>query len=54
MKEKYNYEKFTEWLLLKKYSPQTVTSIIRVVEYFREWAATENIFELKKSVTRML
>ena len=48
MKEKYNYEKFTEWLLLKKYSPQTVTSIIRVVEYFREWAATENIFELEE------
>jgi len=45
MQTQYDYSKFTEWMLLKKYSPKTVTSIIRIVEYFKGWAATENIFE---------
>ena len=44
----YNYDKFKEWLLLKKYSPATVESVIRIVEYFRTWAAQENIFELEE------
>ena len=44
----YNYEKFTEWMLLKKYSPKTVITNIRIVEYFRQWAARENIFELEE------
>jgi site-specific recombinase XerD len=46
MQTQYNYEKFTEWMLLKKYSPKTVITNIRIVEYFRHWAAKENIFEL--------
>jgi site-specific recombinase XerD len=44
----YNYEKFTEWMLLKKYSPKTVITNVRIVEYFRQWAARENIFELEE------
>jgi integrase/recombinase XerD len=48
MQTQYNYEKFTEWMLLKKYSPKTVITNIRIVEYFRSWAATENIFELEE------
>jgi integrase/recombinase XerD len=43
-----DYSKFKEWLLLKRYSPATAVSTIRVIEYFREWAATENIFELEE------
>ncbi len=48
MQTQYNYEKFTEWMLLKKYSPKTVITNIRIVEYFRSWAARENIFELEE------
>jgi integrase/recombinase XerD len=48
MKEQYNYNKFTEWMLLKKYSPKTVTTTTRIIEYFRTWAATESIFELEE------
>ena len=48
MNTTYNYEKFTEWMLLKKYSPKTVITNIRIVEYFRQWAARENIFELEE------
>ncbi len=44
----YNHDKFKEWLLLKKYSTATVESVIRIVEYFRTWAAQENIFELEE------
>lgn len=39
------YEKFTEWLILKKYSPSTVVTTIRATEYFLGWVATENITE---------
>lgn len=42
------YEKFGEWLTLKKYSPATVQTTIRTVEYFREWAASENINDLEE------
>ena len=48
MQTQYNYEKFTEWMLLKKYSPKTVITNIRIVEYFRQWATRENIFELEE------
>ncbi len=48
MQTQYNYEKFTEWLLLKKYSPNTVATTIRATEYFRQWAVRENIFELEE------
>ena len=48
MQGQYDYSKFKEWLLLKKYSPATVASIIRITEYFRGWAATENIFEAEE------
>jgi site-specific recombinase XerD len=48
MNTTYNYEKFNEWLLLKKYSPKTVETVIRTAEYFRQWASKENIFELEE------
>lgn len=48
MNTTYNYDKFKEWLLLKKYSPATTITTIRIVEYFSRWAATENIFELEE------
>ena len=28
--------KFKEWLLLKKYSPATTETTVRIVEYFRQ------------------
>ncbi len=46
MKQEYDYSKFKEWLLLKRYSPHTAATTIGVIEYFRSWAATENMFEL--------
>jgi integrase/recombinase XerD len=42
-----NYNKFNEWLLLKKYSTATASTTIRIVEYFAKWAIQENIFELE-------
>jgi len=42
------YEKFKEWLLLKRYSPATATTTIRIVEYFRGWAEGEGITELEE------
>lgn len=48
MKQEYDYSKFKEWMLLKRYSPNTAATTIRVIEYFRSWAATENIIELEE------
>jgi len=48
MKQEYDYSKFKEWMLLKRYSPNTAATTIRVIEYFRSWAATENMFELEE------
>lgn len=48
MKQEYDYSKFKEWMILKKYSPNTAATTIRVIEYFRSWAATENIIELEE------
>ena len=48
MNTNYNYDKFKEWLLLKRYSPATAATTIRATEYFRQWAAGENIFELEE------
>ncbi len=48
MQQQYDYSKFKEWLLLKKYSPATTETTVRIVEYFRQWAATENIHELEE------
>jgi site-specific recombinase XerD len=49
MNTTYNYDKFKEWLTLKKYSPATVASVIRIAEYFRQWAiGKENITELEE------
>lgn len=48
MQTQYDYSKFNEWLLLKKYSPNTAATTIRATEYFRQWAARENIFELEE------
>jgi integrase/recombinase XerD len=46
MQTQYDYSKFSEWLLLKKYSPATIQTTIRIMKLFEVWAATENIFEL--------
>lgn len=43
----YDYGKFGEWLLLRKYSPATIATTIKIVEYFRQWAAGENITNLE-------
>jgi integrase/recombinase XerD len=40
------YEKFKEWLLLKRYSTATAATTIRIVEYFRQWTEQENISNL--------
>jgi integrase/recombinase XerD len=48
MQQQYDYSKFSEWLALKRYSPATIETTIRIVEYFREWAASENITELEE------
>lgn len=42
------YEKFSEWLFIRGYSPATVQTTIRTVEYFRQWAASENITDLEE------
>lgn len=43
MNTTYNYDKFSEWLTLKKYSPATTETTVRIVEYFRAWAEREGI-----------
>lgn len=48
MQQEYDYSKFKEWLLLKKYSPATTVTTVRIIEYFRQWATTENINELEE------
>lgn len=48
MQTQYDYSKFKEWLLLKKYSPATTVTTVRIMEYFKGWAATENIFETEE------
>jgi site-specific recombinase XerD len=47
MEIQYDYSKFNEWLLLKKYSPNTAATTIKATEYFRNWAASEGITELE-------
>lgn len=42
-----DYTKLTEWMLLKKYSPASIETVKTTVNYFKRWAATENIFELE-------
>jgi len=48
MNTTYNYDKFKEWLILKRYSPATAETTARVVEYFRSWATGESITELEE------
>jgi site-specific recombinase XerD len=48
MQTQYDYSKFNEWLLIKRYSPATAATTIRATEYFRQWAITENIIELEE------
>ena len=48
MKQEYDYSKFKEWLLLKRYSPATAETTARVVEYFRSWAMSANVTELEE------
>jgi len=45
MQTQYDYSKFYEWLLLKRYSPATSATTVTATKYFMQWAATENIFE---------
>jgi site-specific recombinase XerD len=46
MQQQYDYSKFSEWLLLKKYSPATAITTVRITEYFRAWAERESISDL--------
>lgn len=48
MQTQYDYSKFKGWLILKKYSPATTETNIKIVEYFRTWAESENITELSE------
>jgi site-specific recombinase XerD len=48
MNTNYDYSKFKEWLLLKRYSPATADTTARVVEYFRGWARSANVTELEE------
>lgn len=48
MNTNYNYDKFKEWLLLKRYSSATAETTARVVEYFSRWAITANVTELEE------
>jgi site-specific recombinase XerD len=48
MNTNYNYDKFKEWLLLKRYSPATAETTARVVEYFRGWAISANVTEVEE------
>lgn len=48
MKTQYDYGKFKEWMILRRYSPATADTTIRVVEYFRSWATGESITELEE------
>lgn len=41
-----NYDKFNEWLLLRRYSPASSQTTINVIRLFSEWAALENIHDL--------
>lgn len=45
MKQQYDYSKFKEWMMIKKYSPATVETTVKTVDYFLKWAAKENISE---------
>jgi site-specific recombinase XerD len=47
MEIQYDYSKFNEWLLLKKYSPASAATTVRATQYFSNWAAGEGITELE-------
>lgn len=48
MQTQYEYSKFKEWLILKRYSPATADTTARTVEYFRSWATGEGVTELEE------
>ncbi len=48
MQTQYDYSKFREWLLLKRYSPATAATTVRATEYFRGWAEGKSITELEE------
>lgn len=48
MQIQYDYSKFKEWLALKRYSPATIATTVRIVDYFKGWAAAENITALEE------
>lgn len=48
MQTQYDYSKFKEWLILKRYSSATAETTARVVEYFRSWTTGESINELEE------
>ena len=45
MQTDYDYSKFKEWLILRRYSSATVATTVRIVNYFSTWAAAEGITE---------
>ncbi|MFY0255934.1 tyrosine-type recombinase/integrase [Chitinophaga sp. 30R24] len=42
-----DYSKFREYLVIKRYSTATIETVIRAVNYLRQWADKENIPELE-------
>jgi site-specific recombinase XerD len=48
MQTQYDYSKFKEWMILKKYSPSTAVTTIQITEYFKKWAAGESVTELEE------
>ncbi|PSL42287.1 integrase/recombinase XerD [Chitinophaga niastensis] len=42
-----DYSKFREYLVIKRYSTATIDTVIRAVNYLRQWADKENIPELE-------
>jgi len=48
MQTQYDYSKFKEWLILKRYSPATAETTARTVEYFRGWAISADIAGLEE------
>ena len=46
MQQQYDYSKFSEWLMLKKYSPATIATTVRIMKLFATWTENENISDL--------
>jgi len=48
MQTQYDYSKFKEWLILKRYSRATAETTARTVEYFRGWAISASVTEVEE------